>query len=228
MRQPLVVLDNVVKRFGSHVAVKGINLEIREGEFLAVMGPSGCGKSTLLRVLNRMYDLYPGQRAEGEVLLDGENILNPSSKYTNNAIGIQLNVPIYSGGYVNSTIRQAMAALERAQQAYEATRRDLGVRVSKEYRGVTEGILRVSALEQALRSADQLVISNSKSYKAGSRTVVDVLDAEQQRMVVMHDLAQARYVYLISHLRLLSMTAEANEEAVSKLNVYLSSPAPEL
>ena len=43
----------------------------------AFIGPSGCGKSTLLRVLNRMYDLYPGQRAEGEVMLDGENILSP-------------------------------------------------------------------------------------------------------------------------------------------------------
>jgi phosphate transport system ATP-binding protein len=45
----------------------------------AFIGPSGCGKSTLLRVLNRMYDLYPGQRAEGEVMLDGENILRRSS-----------------------------------------------------------------------------------------------------------------------------------------------------
>ncbi|MBM3625722.1 MAG: phosphate ABC transporter ATP-binding protein PstB, partial [Alphaproteobacteria bacterium] len=44
----------------------------------AFIGPSGCGKSTLLRVMNRMYDLYPGQRAEGEVLLDGENILDPA------------------------------------------------------------------------------------------------------------------------------------------------------
>ena len=47
------------------------------GEVTAFIGPSGCGKSTLLRVLNRMYDLYPGQRAEGEVLLDGENVLDP-------------------------------------------------------------------------------------------------------------------------------------------------------
>ena len=48
-----------------------------EGHVTAFIGPSGCGKSTLLRVLNRMYDLYPGQRAEGEVMLDGENILSP-------------------------------------------------------------------------------------------------------------------------------------------------------
>jgi outer membrane protein/protease secretion system outer membrane protein len=110
--------------------------------------------------------------------------------------------------------------LDRAQKVYEATRRDLGVRVSKEFRGVTESILRIKALEQALRSADQLVISNSKSYKAGSRTVVDVLNAEQQRMLVNRDLTQARYLYLISQLRLQSLTGDANEDAVAKLNEF--------
>ena len=56
---------------------KNINLPLYDRKVTAFIGPSGCGKSTLLRVLNRMYDLYPGQRAEGEVLLDGENILQP-------------------------------------------------------------------------------------------------------------------------------------------------------
>jgi phosphate transport system ATP-binding protein len=51
-----------------------VNLNLYKGRVTAFIGPSGCGKSTLLRVLNRMYDLYPGQRAEGEVMLDGENI----------------------------------------------------------------------------------------------------------------------------------------------------------
>jgi len=58
-------------------ALKNINLSLRTNEVTAFIGPSGCGKSTLLRVLNRMYELYPNQRAEGEVLLDGENILAP-------------------------------------------------------------------------------------------------------------------------------------------------------
>jgi phosphate transport system ATP-binding protein len=58
-------------------ALKGVSLNLFEGQVTAFIGPSGCGKSTLLRVLNRMYDLYPGQRADGEVLLDGENILSP-------------------------------------------------------------------------------------------------------------------------------------------------------
>ena len=63
--------------YGETRALKGVNLDLYDGEVTAFIGPSGCGKSTLLRVLNRMYDLYPGQRAEGEVMLDGENILAP-------------------------------------------------------------------------------------------------------------------------------------------------------
>ena len=63
--------------YGSNQALKRINLDFPERRVTGVIGPSGCGKSTLLRVLNRMYDLYPGQRATGEVLMDGENIIAP-------------------------------------------------------------------------------------------------------------------------------------------------------
>ncbi len=63
--------------YGSNRALKGINLDLPARRATAMIGPSGCGKSTLLRVLNRMYDLYPGQRATGQVLLDGEDILDP-------------------------------------------------------------------------------------------------------------------------------------------------------
>ena len=61
--------------YGKFKALKNINLDIPEGRVTAFIGPSGCGKSTLLRVLNRMFELYPEQRAEGEILLDGENLL---------------------------------------------------------------------------------------------------------------------------------------------------------
>ena len=63
--------------YGQTRALKSINLPLARNEVTAFIGPSGCGKSTLLRVLNRMYDLYSGQRATGEVILDGENILSP-------------------------------------------------------------------------------------------------------------------------------------------------------
>jgi phosphate transport system ATP-binding protein len=62
--------------YGTHQALKNVNLSLYAHKVTSLIGPSGCGKSTLLRVLNRMYDLYPYQRAEGEVLLDGENILD--------------------------------------------------------------------------------------------------------------------------------------------------------
>ncbi|HXW21236.1 MAG TPA: phosphate ABC transporter ATP-binding protein PstB [Roseiarcus sp.] len=61
--------------YGGSRALKDVSLSLRERKVTALIGPSGCGKSTLLRIFNRMYDLYPNQRAEGEVLLDGENIL---------------------------------------------------------------------------------------------------------------------------------------------------------
>mgnify|MGYP002137926593 FL=1 len=63
--------------YGTFKGLKNINLDIAEGKVTAFIGPSGCGKSTLLRTLNRMYSLYPGQRAEGEILLHGQNILDP-------------------------------------------------------------------------------------------------------------------------------------------------------
>ena len=63
--------------YGDNRALKSINLQLPVNQVTALIGPSGCGKSTLLRVLNRMYDLYPGQRAEGDVLLGGDNLIAP-------------------------------------------------------------------------------------------------------------------------------------------------------
>ena len=150
-----------------------------------------------------------------------ENVLNVQSSYTNKAIGLQLNVPIYSGGYVNSTVRQALAGVERAEQLLESGRRDLAVSVHKEFRGVTENMARIRALEQALRSADQLVLSNRKSLQAGSRTLMDVMNAEQQRMLTLRDLAQARFMYLISKVRLLALTGGADADAIAGINQVL-------
>jgi len=68
--------------YGQHRALKNVNLPLYDRRVTALVGPSGCGKSTLLRVLNRMYTLYPGQRATGEVLLDGRNILDGETDLT--------------------------------------------------------------------------------------------------------------------------------------------------
>lgn len=73
--QPKIAVRNLNFYYGNSQALKGINLDIPQGKVTAFIGPSGCGKSTLLRTFNRMYDLYPKQRAEGEILLNGQNIL---------------------------------------------------------------------------------------------------------------------------------------------------------
>jgi phosphate transport system ATP-binding protein len=70
-----ITLRNLEFFYGDSRALKSISLSLYANKATAFIGPSGCGKSTLLRVLNRMYDLYPGQRATGEVLFDGDNLL---------------------------------------------------------------------------------------------------------------------------------------------------------
>ncbi|MBI3703590.1 MAG: phosphate ABC transporter ATP-binding protein PstB [Rhizobiales bacterium] len=74
--EPKVLVQNLNFYYGDNRALKDINVSLFNGKVTAFIGPSGCGKSTLLRVLNRMYDLYPNQRAAGQVTLDGEDILS--------------------------------------------------------------------------------------------------------------------------------------------------------
>ena len=150
-----------------------------------------------------------------------ENITRVNSRYENKTIGLQLNIPLYSGGYVNSTIRQAVAEQTRAEESLEALRRDLGVRVHKEYRGVSEGVMRVRALEQAARSAEQMMKSTQMSLVAGSRTQLDVLNAQQQYTLALRDLAQARMVYLLSKVRLASLVGDDAMVSVEQVNASL-------
>ena len=150
-----------------------------------------------------------------------ENITRINSRYENKSIGLQLNVPLYSGGYVNSTIRQAVAEQTRAEESLEAFRRDLGVRVHKEYRGVSEGVMRVRALEQAVRSAQQMLMSTQMSLKAGSRTQLDVLNAQQQYTLALRDLAQARLIYLMSKVKLASLAGDDAVASVDDVNASL-------
>lgn len=153
---------------------------------------------------------------------NSDNVTSVNSRYDNKIIGLQLSVPLYAGGYVSSMVRQAVASQERVQEMLEATRRDLGVRVHREFRGMTEGVARIKALEQAVYSAEQATLSNRKSFEAGSRTTIDVLNAEQQKTMAQRDLAQARYVYLISRLRLQSLSGDDRQTSVAQTNQWLT------
>jgi phosphate transport system ATP-binding protein len=73
--EPALQVRNLNFFYGKFQGIKNVSMDIARGKVTAFIGPSGCGKSTLLRTFNRMYDLYPGQRAEGEILLHGRNVL---------------------------------------------------------------------------------------------------------------------------------------------------------
>jgi len=153
---------------------------------------------------------------------NSDSVTSVNSRYNNKSVGLQLNVPLYSGGFVNSTVRQALASSERVRETLEAATRDLGVRVHQEFRGMTEGMLRVAALEQAVRSAEQAVLSNQRSFLAGARTTVDVLNAEQQKTLAQRDLAQARYLYLVARLRLQSLAGDDRAGTIAQASSALA------
>lgn len=165
---------------------------------------------------------YPTLDAVAQISRDASStVTSVNNSFNNNSIGLQLSIPIFSGGNVNSNVRQALAEKARAEQALEALRRDLGVRVHHEFRGVTEGVLRVKALEQAVRSTEQVAMSNRRSYEAGSRTLIDTLNAEQQKVSAQRDLAQARFVYLISRVKLQALTGGPKTEVIDEVNGWL-------
>lgn len=164
-------------------------------------------------------DLY-AQRSKSES--DTNYTIN--SQYLTTAVGVQFNIPIWAGGYVTSQVRQAVANLEKAKQQYEGRRREISQQIRKEFQNVAEGVLKVKALEQAERSADQAVFSNQKGFQAGTRSQVDILNAQQQRMNTRRDLAQARYQYLMARIRLQGLMNSLNEDEMQLINDWLAKP----
>jgi len=154
-------------------------------------------------------------------LSDSDNVTRTNTRFRHNALGVELNWLLFSGGYVSSRVRQAQAELERVGQTLEATRRDLGLRVYREFRGVSEGVLQVRALEQAVRSAETALQSTRRSWEAGSRTQLDVLRAEEERLQALRDLAGARYAYLLARVSLRALVGEADLALIDEANGWL-------
>lgn len=152
---------------------------------------------------------------------DSDSDTTIGSLYRTTSIGVQLNIPLYSGGYTDSALRQAHANLEKARQQYEAGRRQLEVMVAREFGGVVQGIARVRALEQALRSAEQALHSTRKGVEAGTRNSVDVLNALQQLANTRHELARARADYATGRLKLKAAAGTLTEQDVAEVNAWL-------
>jgi protease secretion system outer membrane protein len=150
---------------------------------------------------------------------DSENIIG--NRYLTTRYGLQLNIPLYAGGYVDSTVRQALSNLESARQQLEAARRRLATQVTKSFAAVTQGGARIAALEQAARSAAQAVVAAEKGMLAGIRQRNDLLNALAQQASTRFELFQAKVDYLLGRLTLLQLTGRLDEAEIARVNGLL-------
>ncbi len=134
------------------------------------------------------------------------------------SLGVQLNIPIYQGGAVNSRLREALANQERARQELENSRRSVAHQTRQAYLGVVSGVAQVKALQQALTSSTSALDASKLGQEVGVRTNIDVLNAQQQFFATRRDLYQAEYNYLFSQLRLKAAVGTLSEADLQKVN----------
>jgi outer membrane protein len=135
---------------------------------------------------------------------------------------LQLEIPIYAGGAINSRARQAVLNKQKALDDIEIARRQTDLETQRAYFNLNSSIAQVKALDQALISSQSQLDSTKLGYEVGVRTSVDVLNAQQQLFSAKRDLLQARYNYLVNIIRLKSasgLVAEADLQEINQLLV---------
>ena len=140
---------------------------------------------------------------------------------TTRYIGLQLAVPIYQGGLVNSKVREALANQEKARQELENARRTVAQNTRASFLGVTSGVAQIKALEAALVSSQSSLDSTKLGQEVGVRTQVDVLNAQQQLISTRRDYAQAIYGYAVNVLRLKAAAGTLAEADLAYVNQWL-------
>jgi outer membrane protein len=136
-------------------------------------------------------------------------------------VGLQLTIPIYQGGGVQSRVRQSLSNREKSAQDLENTKRTVSQNVRQSFLGVKNGVAQVKALEAALVSNQSSLDSTILGKEVGVRTNVDILNAQQQLFQARRDLQQARYNTILSQLRLKSATGRLQEEDLAEVNRLL-------
>jgi outer membrane protein len=159
---------------------------------------------------------YNLNRATGNTL----NGLDTTSNIGN--VGLQLTVPIYTGGLTQSRVREALALQDKALSDLEAARRTAANSARSAFTGVNYGLSTVQALESAERSARTQLESTQVGYKVGVRILLDVLNATTQLVGTQRDLKQARYTFLLSGLNLKASAGALTEDDLRAVNALLT------
>lgn len=147
-----------------------------------------------------------------------ESISSLNQTSTLRSIGVQLNVPLYSGGGVDAGVKQAMADQARAEEEVRTERENIEIEVHKQYQTVASGQARISAYRQSVASAELLLQGMKRSLEAGLGTQNDVADATARVFLARRDLAQARVEYLIARARLMLQAGMPSAEVAADVD----------
>ncbi|WP_330564646.1 TolC family outer membrane protein [Pseudomonas yamanorum] len=154
---------------------------------------------------------------------DSESSYN--QKYDTNSVGIQVSLPLFAGGSVSASTRQAANQLSQAQYELDARTARTLIELRKQFNLNTSGAAKVRAYEMAVSSATALVTATKKSVTGGERVNLDVLDAEQQLFTARRDLADARHAYLLARIQLKYFAGLLNEQDLRALAGYFQPSA---
>ncbi len=146
-----------------------------------------------------------------------------STTYYTDQIGVELSMPIYSGGAVASQIRQSLALEDQARETLTQTERQTILQTRQYYLAVTSGVAQVKALQQALVSNEKSLESTKLGYQTGVNTGLDVLNAQQNLFSAENDLSQAKYNYLMSRLQLKDAVGTLSEDDLVQISTLLTS-----
>ncbi|TLG94109.1 TolC family outer membrane protein [Pseudomonas edaphica] len=141
-----------------------------------------------------------------------------NQRYDTNTIGVEVSMPLYAGGGISASTRQASRAMEQAEYELEGKTRDTLIELRRQYSACLSGVSKLRAYQKALVSAEALVVSTRQSILGGERVNLDALNTEQQLYNTRRDLAQARYDYLMAWTKLRYYAGNLRDTDLAKVD----------
>ena len=153
---------------------------------------------------------------------ESDNNYTIGSTYDTYSISLQMSVPIYTGGYVSASVRQAQAKRLKAQEQLSWQERGVESNVRKYYNGVLSSIAQIQAYEQAVKSGEIALKGTRKGFDAGLRTNIEVLDADEKLLSSRRNLAKSRYQYILNSLQLKDSAGTLSPGDIDEVNDWLT------
>lgn len=155
---------------------------------------------------------------------DSGNTYN--QRYDTNTIGLEISLPLYAGGGVSASSRQASRSLEQAEYDLEGKTRETLIQLRRQFNACATGVRKIRAYDKALASAEALVVSTQYSIKGGERVNLDELNAQQQLYSTRQDLAKTRYEYLMAWIKLHYYAGTLTAEQLARVDEAFGAGRP--